>query len=462
MTDTLARHHHVVVIGSGFGGLFAAKKLKRVNVEVTMISKTTHHLFQPLLYQVATGILSEGEIAPATREVLRRHKRVQVLLGEVVGIDLAEHTVTSAAGGMTTTTHYDSLIVAAGATTSYFGNDGFQNYAPGLKSIDDALELRGRILSAYEYAELEHDEQARTEWMTFAVVGAGATGVEMAGQISELSRRTLKHDFRAIDTRNTRIVLVDALDDVLGAFGTRLSASAAKQLQKLGVEIWLAEKVIMVDEHGLTVEDKSGARAHIPARTIIWAAGVKASSLTRTLSEQTGAAVDRSGRISVQPDCTLPGHPEAFVIGDMMTLNGYPGVAQVAMQQGAYAAEQLGRRLRGKADKGPFSYFDKGSMATISRFRAVANVGPLRFGGFIAWLLWLAVHVLYLVGFKNRVTTVLHWAVSFLGRGRAQRATTHQQLVGRVALNELDLPDLAQPPEHDAERARVTRAANRG
>jgi NADH:ubiquinone reductase (H+-translocating) len=442
MSDSISHRHHVVVIGSGFGGLFAAKRLKRANVDVTLISRTTHHLFQPLLYQVATGILSEGEIAPATREVMRRRTYVQVLLGEVTGIDLANRVVESSAGGKVTRTTYDSVIVAAGATTSYFGHDEFQNDAPGLKSIDDALEVRGRILSAYEFAELEQDEKKREEWLTFAVVGAGATGVEMAGQISELARRTLVKDYRSIDTRRTRIVLVDAMDTVLGAFGTKLSAGAAKQLKKLGVEVWLDEKVIMVDERGLTVEDKSGVRTRIPARTVVWAAGVKASSLTESLAEQTGAERDRSGRIAVLPDTTLPGHPEVFVIGDMMTLNGYPGVAQVAMQQGRYAADQIARRLRGKAAQGPFEYFDKGSMATISRFKAVASVGPLRFGGFIAWVLWLVIHVLYLVGFKNRVTTVLHWAVSFIGRGRSQRTTTLVQLANRGA----DTTDATPPP----------------
>jgi NADH dehydrogenase len=453
MTESISRRHHVVVIGSGFGGLFAAKRLKRAGVEVTLISRTTHHLFQPLLYQVATGILSEGEIAPATREVLRRRKYIRVLLGDVSAIDLSEHTVTSEAGGQTTVTPYDSLIVAAGATTSYFGNDDFEHHAPGLKSIDDALELRGRILSAFEYAELEPDESTRTEWMTFAVVGAGATGVEMAGQISELSRRTLLNDYRSIDTRKTRIVLVDALDDVLGAFGTKLSAGAAEQLEKLGVEVWLGEKVVDVDERGLTVEDKSGTRTRIPARTIVWAAGVQASGLTKTLAEQSGAQRDRGGRIAVQPDCSLPGHPEAFVIGDMMTLNDYPGVAQVAMQQGKYAADQIRRRIKRKSDQKPFHYFDKGSMATISRFKAVANVGSFRFAGFIAWVLWLIVHVMYLVGFKNRVTTVLHWTISFIGRGRAERTTTHQQLVGRAAVHELGIPDLAQPPDEPAKAA---------
>jgi NADH:ubiquinone reductase (H+-translocating) len=430
MSASMSRPHRVVIIGSGFGGLFAAKRLKRADVEVTLISRTTHHLFQPLLYQVATGILSEGEVAPATREILRRRRNVRVLLGDVTAIDLAAHRVVSKAGEVTTTTQYDSLIVAAGATTSYFGHDEFASRAPGLKSIDDALELRGRILSAFEFAELATDDTTREEWMTFAIVGAGATGVEMAGQISELAHRTLVKDYRRIDTRRTRIVLLDAADDVLGTFGTKLSAGAAKQLARLGVEVWLAEKVVDLDEHGLTVEDRDGARSRIPARTVVWAAGVKASALAGTLAEQSGAELDRGGRVKVQPDCTLPGHPEVFVIGDMMSLNDYPGVAQVAMQQGKYAAEQVRRRLRRKPAKGPFHYFDKGSMATISRFRAVASIGPLRFGGLIAWLLWLVIHVMYLVGFKNRVTTVLHWAVSFIGRGRAQRATPQHHLHG--------------------------------
>jgi NADH dehydrogenase len=433
MTE-IARRHHVVIIGSGFGGLFAAKRLKRAGVDVTLISRTTHHLFQPLLYQVATGILSEGEIAPATREILRRRKYVKVLLGEVTDIDLAGRTVTSSAGEITTVTRYDSLIVAAGATTSYFGHDEFAVDAPGLKSIDDALAIRGRILSAFEYAELSTEPTERDEWLTFAVIGAGPTGVEMAGQISELARRTLANDYRGIDPRKARIVLVDALDDVLGTFGTKLSAKAATQLEAMGIEVWLNERVVDVDERGLTVQDQSGRRTRIPARTVVWAAGVQASPLARTLAEQIGTELDRGGRIRVQPDCSLPGHPDVFVIGDMMSLNDYPGVAQVAMQQGKYVADQIARRLKRKPDQKPFAYFDKGSMATISRFRAVASIGPLRFGGFIAWCLWLVVHVMYLVGFKNRVTTVLHWAVSFIGRGRAQRTTTYEQVNGRRRL----------------------------
>jgi NADH dehydrogenase len=260
----------------------------------------------------------------------------------------------------------------------------------------------------------------------------------MAGQISELSHRTLRKDFRSIDPRRAKIILIDAIDTVLPAFGTRLGAGAAEQLERLGIDVWLDERVIEVDEHGLTVEDKSKVRTRISTRSIVWAAGVRASELGQTLADQSGAKVDRSGRILVNPDCTLPGHPEVFVIGDMMSLNDYPGVAQVAMQQGKYAADEIDRRVRGRESQKPFHYFDKGSMATISRFRAVAEVGRFRFSGFFAWLLWLGVHVFYLVGFKNRVTTVLHWAVSFIGRGRSQRTTTHQQLVARAAIRKLE------------------------
>lgn len=446
MTMIGSRRHRVVVIGSGFGGLFATKRLSSTDVDITMISRTTSHLFQPLLYQVATGILSEGEIAPPTREILRRQDNVRVLLGDVHDIDLAQKTVTSSAAGAETVTAYDTLIVAAGASTSYFGNDSFQLNAPGLKSIDDALELRGRIFGAFELAELETDPEVISEYMTFVVVGAGATGVEMAGQISELAHRTLPKDFRNIDTRQTRIVLVDAMDSVLTSFGTKLSAGAAKQLKALDVDVWLGEKVVDVDERGITVVDGAGQRTRIPARTVVWAAGVRASSLARTLAEQTGAELDRGGRVKVLPDCSLPGHPEVFVIGDMMSLNEYPGVAQVAMQQGKYVADVVTGRVRGRAPKGPFRYFDKGSMATISRFQAVASIGSrIRFSGFIAWLLWLVIHVLYLVGFKNRLTTVLHWAISFVGRGRSQRTTTHQQLVARAALHQLEVSRLGNP-----------------
>src|SRR3954464_4009663 len=424
----------VVIVGTGFGGLFAARRLRNAPVDITLIGKTSHHLFQPLLYQVATGILSEGEIAPATREILKRHENTRVVLGEVVGVDLAAQTVTSTILGRTTVHPYDELIVAAGAGQSYFGNDRFAEFAPGMKSIDDALELRGRIFGAFELAELATDQAEIDRLMTFVVVGAGPTGVEMAGQIAELAHRTLRKDFRNIDPTTARIILLDAAPMVLPSFGERLGGRARRQLGDIGVEVQLGAMVTNVDENGIDVKDADGQVRRINAATKIWAAGVQASPLGRQLADQSGAAVDRAGRISVQPDLTLPGHPEVHVVGDMMSLDKLPGVAQVAIQGGKYAADAIKRRLAGQPPAKPFHYFDKGSMATISRFSAVADIGRFRFSGFIAWVLWLVVHLFYIVGFKSRITTVLHWAVSFLGRGRSQRVATQQQVYGRLAL----------------------------
>jgi NADH dehydrogenase len=427
----------VVIIGSGFGGLFAAQRLRKSDVDITLIGKTSHHLFQPLLYQVATGILSEGEIAPSTREVLRRQENARVVLGEVVDIDLAARTVTSTVLGRTTVHPYDELIVAAGAGQSYFGNDRFAEFAPGMKSIDDALELRGRIFGAFELAELAEDQAEIDRLLTFVVVGAGPTGVEMAGQIAELAHRTLRRDFRRIDPTTARVILLDAAPAVLPSFGEKLGERARRQLNQSGVEVQLGAMVTDVDANGIEIKDADGQVRRINAATKIWAAGVQASPLGRLLGEQSGAEVDRAGRISVLPDLTLPGHPEVHVVGDMMALNRLPGVAQVAIQGARYSADQVRLRLAGKAPKGPFEYHDKGSMATISRFHAVVDLGKLKFEGFIAWVLWLALHLFYIVGFKSRVTTVLHWLVSFLGRGRSQRVATQQQVFGRLALENL-------------------------
>src|SRR4051794_12558380 len=433
-----AARHQVVVIGSGFGGLFGTKALRRADVDVTVIARTSHHLFQPLLYQVATGILSEGEIAPSTREVLAGQHNARVLLGEVTDIDLASRTVTSRVLGRATVTPYDSLIVAAGAGQSYFGNDHFSEFAPGMKSIDDALELRGRIFGAFEMAELGAQRGDEVEHLlTFVVVGAGPTGVEMAGQIAELAHRTLRRDFRAINTRHARIVLVDAAPQVLPPFGAKLGEKAKRELEKLGVEVILGAMVTDVDERGIEMKFKDGRVERIDTVTKIWAAGVQANPLGKTLSEQSGAPLDRAGRIAVNPDLTLPGHPEVFVVGDMINLDHLPGVAQVAIQGAKYAAKEIDGRLKGKPSQGPFKYFDKGSMAIISRFRAVALVGKLRLTGVLAWLMWLAVHLVYITGFKNRVTAVLHWFVSFLGRGRSERTTTEQQIFARTALGRL-------------------------
>jgi NADH dehydrogenase len=430
------QRHRVVIIGSGFGGLFAAKALRRAPVDVTLLAKTTHHLFQPLLYQVATGILSEGEIAPTTREVLRRHKHVRVLLGEVTHIDLSARTVTSVAPTGTLSTAYDSLIVAAGSSQSYFGNDRFAQFAPGMKSIDDALELRGRIFNAFEMAELATDLDEIDRWLTFVVVGAGATGVEMAGQISELARRTLPGDFRSINPATARVVLLDAADAVLGNFGTKLSDKAARQLRHIKVDVQLGAKVVDMDETGIDVEDRDGTRRRIPSMCKVWAAGVAGSPLGGLLAEQSGAQMDRAGRMHLEPDLTLPGHPEVFVVGDMIA--DQPGVAQVAIQGGRYAAKQIRRRLGGRSALPPFVYRDKGSMATVSRFHAVVSIKRLQFAGFIAWLAWLALHLFYIVGFKSRVTTLLHWSVSFVGRGRSERTTTLQQVYARQALEQVN------------------------
>jgi NADH dehydrogenase len=427
----------VVIIGSGFGGLFAAQRLRNADVDVTVVGKTSHHLFQPLLYQVATGILSEGEVAPPTREILRRHDNTRVVLGEVVDIDLAGRTVTSTILGRTTVHPYDELIVAAGAGQSYFGNDRFAEFAPGMKSIDDALELRGRIFGAFELAELAETQEEVDRLLTFVVVGAGPTGVEMAGQIAELAHRTLRRDFRRIDPTTARVVLLDAAPAVLPSFGEKLGARARRQLNQTGVEVQLGAMVTDVDANGLEIKDADGQVRRINAATKIWAAGVQASPLGRMLGEQSGAEVDRAGRVSVQPDLTLPGHPEVHVVGDMMALDKLPGVAQVAIQGGRYAADQIKRKLDGKAPLPPFKYHDKGSMATISRFHAVTDLGKLKFEGFLAWVMWLVVHLFYIVGFKSRITTVLHWLVSFLGRGRSQRVATQQQVFGRLALEKL-------------------------
>ena len=454
----------IVIIGSGFGGLFCTQALRRRrDVEVTLVAKTAHHLFQPLLYQVATGILSEGEIAPSTREILARQRNARVILGTVTDIDLAARTVTSEVLGKVSVTPYDTLVVAAGAGQSYFGNDHFSLYAPGMKSIDDALELRGRIFGAFEWAEISETAAERERALTFVVVGAGPTGVEMAGQIAELAHRTLTNDFRRINPADARVLLLDGAPKVLPSFGDRLGEAALKRLTSMGVDVRLGTKVVDVDETGLVVEYVDGTRRRIEALTKVWAAGVAASPLGAQLAEQSGAGLDRAGRVQVLPDLTLPGHPEVFVVGDLMALDNLPGVAQVAIQGARYAARSIAARLDGRAAPADFSYRDKGSMATISRFSAVASIGRLRFSGFIAWLLWLALHLVYIIGFKHRVTTLMHWAVSFIGRGRSERAFTEQQVVARRVIDLVageDRPALPTVPE-DVEVAGVLELEDR-
>ena len=447
--------HRVVIIGSGFGGLFAAKALSGKDVEVTLISRTGHHLFQPLLYQVATGILSEGDIAPTTRDILARDKNVRTILGDVTDIDLEARTVTSRSLSQVTATPYDSLIIGAGAGQSYFGNDHFARYAPGMKDIDNALELRGRIFGAFELAETSTDPEDRERLLTFVVVGAGPTGVEMAGQIAELSHKTLAHEFRHINPRDARVILLDGAPQVLPSFGDRLGGKARASLEARGVEVQLGAMVTQVDGSGIEVKDADGTHRRIESMTKVWAAGVAASPLGRMVADQAGAEVDRAGRVHVEENLTLKGHPEVFVIGDMINLKGYPGVAQLAIQGGRYAAKEIVARLDGKEPQAPFVYKDKGSMATISKYSAVASIGKIKLTGFIAWLAWLAVHLMAMVGFKNRVSTLLNWIITFVGNNRNERATTMQQVFARRAIEDLGedaFPELPRTGEQEQRR----------
>ena len=432
--DRPASPHRVVIVGGGFGGLFAAKALARADVQVTLIDRTNHHLFQPLLYQVATGILSEGSVAPPLRDVLRHQRNAEVVLGEVVDVDLDGRSLTVETLGRRSEIGYDSLIVAAGAGQSYFGRDEFAEYAPGMKTIDHALELRGRIFGAFELAEHETDAEARRRLLTFVVVGAGPTGVELAGQLIELTRHSLRGNFRRIDPSQARIILLDAAPSVLGSFPVSLQQRTARDLEVMGVEIHLGTMVTDVDADGVETNSPRPELRRIEAGTKIWAAGVEASPLGRVLAEAAGAAVDRAGRVKVEPDLTLPGHPEVFVVGDLMGLDDLPGVARVAIDSGRHAAETIERRLAGDMTPRLFHYRDRGATATISRFRAVGRVGRLRVAGFPAWLLWLVVHLGGLTGFKNRVLVLAHWTITFLGHGRPERAVTEQQVFARRAL----------------------------
>lgn len=438
--STAARRHRVVIIGSGFGGLNAAKALRRANVDVTLIAKTTSHLFQPLLYQLATGILSTGDIAPTTRLILKKNKNCQVLLGDVEEVDLLAKTVTSRLMAMETVLPYDSLIVAAGAQQNYFGNDHFSTFAPGMKTIDDALELRGRIMGAFEAAEVTTDAAERRRRLTFVVVGGGPTGVELAGQIAELARRTLPGAFRTIDPTECKVMLLDGSPFVLSPMGENLGRKAQARLEKMGVEVRGNSVVTDVDYMGITVRDKeSGEDRRVNCACKVWAAGVQASPLGEIIASQAdGTEVDRSGRVVVQPDLTVKGHPEVFVIGDMAAVPGVPGVAQGAIQGAKYATKQVKRMVSGTDDpatRAPFKYFDKGSMATISRHHAVAKIGKLEFGGYVAWLSWLFLHLVYLVGFKNRISTLLSWTITFTSSSRGQLATTSQWVYARLAMN---------------------------
>jgi NADH:ubiquinone reductase (H+-translocating) len=425
--------HRVVVVGGGFGGLQAALKLRRAPVQVTLVDRRNFHLFQPLTYQVATGALSPGEIAYPLRAIFKRHDNVRVVMAEVSDFDFDRHELKLrpvAGVPAPAAIRYDTLIVAGGSRYSYFGHDDWGSVAHEVKSLESALTVRSGILSAFEAAELEPDAERRRAWLTFVVVGAGPTGVEMAGQIAELARDTLRRDFRMSDPRAARILLVEAAERVLTSFPPSLSAKAARSLHRLGVTPLLGRTVVGVDVGGVTVDDGGRNTERLPARTVVWAAGVTASGLASRLGELTGAERDRAGRVTVEPDLTLPGHPEVFALGDMVRVRGadgtavtLPGVAPVAMQQGRYAAQVVRARVRGSATR-PFHYHDKGNLATIGRARAVADVGGLRLSGLVAWVAWVAVHLWYLVGFQNRVIVFIRWMFSFATHGRGARLVT--------------------------------------
>ncbi len=421
--------HRVVVVGGGFGGLQAAMKLRHAPVEVTLVDRRNFHLFQPLTYQVATGALSPGEIAYPLRALFKRAPNVRVLLAEVIDVDLTRRSLElRPVEGIPAppSVDYDTLIVAAGSRYSYFGHSGWSEHALDVKSLESALAVRNRLLGAFEAAEQEPDAREREAWLTFVVVGAGPTGVEMAGQIAELARDTLRRDFRVIDPRSGRILLIETADRVLTSFAPSLSKKAARSLAVLGVTVLTGRKVIEIDRESVTLSAEGGTSERIPAHIVIWAAGVTASGLAARLGELAGADVDSSGRVTVEPNLTLPGHPEVIALGDMVRIRDgnhsvvLPGVAPVAMQQGRYAAQLISRRLRGEV-AGPFRYRDKGNLATIGRGRAVAEVHGLTLSGLIAWATWLVVHLWYLIGFQNRVLVFTRWAFSFATRGRGAR-----------------------------------------
>jgi NADH dehydrogenase len=429
--------HRVVIVGGGFGGLQGALGLRRARVRATLVDRRNFHLFQPLTYQVATGALSPGEIAYPLRAIFKRDPHLRVLMAEVSDFDLDRRELRlSPVDGLPAPASlaYDTLIVAGGSRYSYFGHDEWGEFATEVKSLESALTARGRILSAFEAAEMEPDAERRAAWLTFVVVGAGPTGVEIAGQIAELARDTLSRDFKAADPRKARILMIEAAERVLTSFAPSLSERAARSLRRLGVEPVLRRTVIGVDGASVTLDAGGGSTERIPTRTVIWAAGVTASPLAAKLAEHSGAELDRAGRVTVEPDLTLRGHPEVFALGDMVRVRGsdgvaviLPGVAPVAMQQGRYAARAIRARLREREPR-PFRYRDKGNLATIGRAAAVADIKGLRLSGLIAWLTWLVVHLWYLVGFQNRLLVFIRWSISFLTHGRGARLITEADL----------------------------------
>jgi len=422
----MAERHRILIIGGGYGGLYAARALARHDVDITLVDRRNHHLFSPLLYQVATGALTPSEIAQPLRLILRRQQNVKVLLAEATGIDPQARTVRIDDGA---DLEYDSLIVATGTKHSYFGNDGWAEYAPGIKTLEDALQMRARILDAFENAELETDTARQHEWMTFVIVGAGPTGVELAGSLCEIARDTLPRDFRVINTEEALVYLVEGTDRVLPTYPRASSKAAARQLAQLGVTIRTRTMVTDIDEAGVTVRGTEGTETtRLQARTVLWAAGVAVGRFGRAVAEATSAPTDRVGRIRVDDDLTIPGFPDVWVVGDLAAVEWtpgrmVPGVAQGGIQGGRYAARAIIARRDGVTIPG-FTYKDLGELATIGRLRAVADFRIVRFSGFPAWFMWLAIHIFWLIGLQNRVLVMMRWAWSFISRGRGSRLIT--------------------------------------
>lgn len=430
--------HRVVIVGGGFAGLNVAKELRGERIEVTLIDRRNFHLFQPLLYQVATGSLSPGEVASPLRAVFHKDQNVQVLLGEIVDIDPAARKVLLKEGDIA----YDTLVVCAGSQSSYFGHDDWEHVAPGLKTIEDAIEIRHKILFAFEAAERESDPAKRRAWLTFVVVGAGPTGVELAGALGEIANDTLRNEFRSIRPEEARILIVDGSPRVLPPYAPELSAAAEKHLISLGVRTRNNVRVTGIDENGVQIHGAAGDE-RIETKTVLWAAGVAASPLGRKIAERTGAPVDKQGRLIVEQDLSVPGHPEILIAGDLANFGQdgkpVPGVAPVAMQQGRYAGKLIVKRLRNETMP-PFHYFDKGSLAVIGRAAAVAEIAGFKLHGFIAWLVWLFVHLMYIVQFQNRVLVFIQWGFEYLTFNRGSRLITGEP--SRVHVAEL------LPPVH--------------
>ncbi len=428
MTDE-SKQHKVVIIGGGFAGLFAARALKRSDISVTLIDRLPYHLFQPLLYQCATGILSEGKIAAPLRDVLKKHKNVDCIMAEVVDIDTERRRVIALRlPGEHIEYPYDDLIVAAGVRTSYFGHDELARFAPGMKTIGDALSIRRRVYGAFELAQTAPTPEERRRWLTFALVGAGPTGVELAGQIRELATKTLRAEYRNIKPEEARVLLFDGGGAPLASFGPKLSEKAAQVLQKLGVELHMHSIVTHVELGSLQVRSPDGSTVTYDAGTVLWSAGVEAPPLAAAVAKATGAQRDKAGRIQVEDNCTIPGHPHIYVLGDMMSLRQLPGVAEVAMQSGLYAGNRIRRQVAGQESDKPFRYHDLGSAAYLSRGHAVVSAGPLKTDGFLGWWAWLFIHIGFLTGYRNRVGAVLSWWLAFTRDLRRERAFTTEYI----------------------------------